>query len=249
MHVGTGRPLALRVTHDLVRIEVDEADSNYALTGMVENSVDAAAIERILAAVGAKFILANLDKLKLGKDLASCFTVYSSAVQRSSDKPTKDRIHRLKSIQEAAKRLEEQLVPDDVWDWSDRYRECEYLQSEVQHLIKELDSEIEDLTFELEWGPDWREAIRLGVSPRTLADRWKARSPFEWVAGHCLPEVFRTHFGTTATFHRRKGVPDSPAIRFIEQALTELGITKSGRPYSREYIAKAIGNVRTSSSE
>src|SRR5262245_22991377 len=86
-------------------------------------------------------------------------------------------------------------------------------------------SEIEVLTFELEWGPDWREAIRLDVSPRTLADRWKARSPFEWVAGHYLPEVFRTHFGTTAKFNRRKGVPDGPAIRFIEQALSELGIT------------------------
>src|SRR5262249_37880370 len=148
-----------------------------------QNCLDAAAVERILAAVGAKLVPADLDKQKLGKDLASCFTVYSSAVQRRSDKPTKDRIHRLKSVQEAAKRLIEQLMPDDVWDWSDRYSECEYLQSEVQHLIKRLDSEIEDLTFELEWGPDWREAIRLNVSARTLADRWKARSPFEWIAG------------------------------------------------------------------
>jgi len=212
-----------------------------------QNCLDAAAVERILAAVGAKFVPADLDKQKLGKDLASCFTVYSSAVQRRSDKPTKDRIDQLQSIQKAANRLEEQLMPDDVWDWSDRYSECEYLQSEVQHLIKRLDSEIEDLTFELEWGPDWREAIRLNVSPRTLADRWKARSPFEWIAGHYLPEVFRTHFGTRATFHRRKGVPEGPAIRFIEQALTELRITKSGRPYSREYIAKTIGNVRAGS--
>ena len=143
------------------------------------------------------------------------------------------------------KRLEQQLVPDDVWDWSDTYSECEYLQSEVQHLIKWLDSEIQDLTFELEWGPDWREAIRLNVGPRTLAERWKTRSPFEWVAGHYLPEVFRTHFGTTATFHRRKGVPDSPAIRFIEQALIELGITDSGRAYARESIAKALSDVRS----
>src|SRR5262245_45779127 len=91
-----------------------------------QNCLDAAAVERILAAVGAKFIPADFDKLKLGKDVASCFTVYSSAVQRRSDKPTKDRIHRLKSIQEAAKRLEEKLMPDDIWDWSDRYWECEY---------------------------------------------------------------------------------------------------------------------------
>jgi hypothetical protein len=172
--------------------------------------------------------------------------VYSSAVQHSSDKPTKDRIHRLKSIQKAAKRFEGQLMPDDVWDWSNGYSECELLQSEVEFLIKRLDSEIEDLTWELEWGPwsDVREAIRQNLSPRALANRWKVRSPFEWVAGHYLPEVFMAHFGTAATFHRRKGVPNSPAIRFIGQALIELQITKSGRPYSRGSIAKAISDVR-----
>src|SRR5262249_46492961 len=108
-----------------------------------QNALDTNAVERILAAVGAKFIPADLDEQKLVTDVASCFTVYSSAVQRRSDKPTKDRIHRLKSIQEATKRLEEQLAPDDVWDWSDRYSECEYLQAEVQYLTRSLDSEIE----------------------------------------------------------------------------------------------------------
>ena len=212
-----------------------------------QNTLDATAVERILAAVGAKFIPADLDKQKLATDLASCFTVHSSAVQRRSDKPTKDRIHRLKSIQKAAKRFEGQLMPDDVWDWSDRYSESELLQSEVEYLIKRLDSEIEDLTWELEWGPwpDVREAIRRNLNPRDLANRWKVRSPFEWVAGHYLPELLRTHFGIKPTFHRRNDVPDGPAIRFIERALVELGITNRKRPYSRESIAKALSDART----
>jgi hypothetical protein len=208
--------------------------------GLNQKSLDATAVERILAAVGEKFIPPDLDKQKLVTDLASCLATYSSAVQRRSDKPTKDRIHRLKSIQEAAERLQKQLVPDDVWDWSDRYSECELLQMEVKDLIRSLDLEIADLNFELQWGPDWREA-----SPRSLLDRWRARSPFEWVAGHYLREVFETHFRTQATFHRRKGVPDSPAIRFIEQALIELKITKSGRAYTRESIAKALSDARS----
>jgi hypothetical protein len=211
------------------------------------NSLDASAVERILAAVGEKFIPPDLDKQKLVTDLASCLATYSSAVQRRSDKPTKDRIHRLKSIQKAAKRFEGQLMPDDVWDWNDRYSECELLQSEVEYLIKRLDSEIEDLTWELEWGPwrDFREAIRRNLSARDLANRWKVRSPFEWVAGHYLPELLRTHFGIKPRFHRRNNVPDGPAIRFIERALVELGITNRKRPYSRESIAKALSDART----
>jgi hypothetical protein len=210
-----------------------------------QKSLDPTAVERIVAAVGEKFVPADLDKLKLAEDLATCFTVYCSAVQRRSDKPIKDRIRRLNSIQKAAKRFERQLAPDDIWDWKDRYSECEYIDDHVKNLIHRLDLEIADLQFELEWGPDWHEAIRLNVSAKTLKDRWRAHSPSEWIAGHYLPEVFRTHFGTTVTFHRRKGVPDSPAIRFIGQALIELQITKSGRLYSRESIAKAISDVRT----
>lgn len=182
---------------------------------------------------------------KLVTDLASCLATYSSAVQLRSDKQTKDRVRRLKSIQNAAKRLERQLVPDDIWDWSDRYSECERLQEEVKYLIERVDSEIEDLAFELEWGPNFLEAIRLRQSPRALADRWKARSAFEWMAGHYLPELFRTHFGRKPTFHRRNNVPDGPAIRFIERALVELGITNRKRAYSRESIAKALTDART----
>jgi hypothetical protein len=121
------------------------------------------------------------------------------------------------------------------------------MHSQIGDLIDRIDREIGDLNFKLEWGPDWDEGIRRNVHPRDLADRWKARSPFEWLAGHYLPELFRVQFGIKPTFHRRAGdgIPDSPAIRFIEQALVELKITKSGRPYSRESIAKALTDVRT----
>jgi hypothetical protein len=105
-------------------------------------SLDASAVERILAAVGERFVPADLDKLKLAEDLATCFTVYCSAVQRRSDKPIKDRIRRLNSIQKAAKRFEGQLMPDDIWDWSDRYSECELLQSGGRISDQGLDSEI-----------------------------------------------------------------------------------------------------------
>jgi hypothetical protein len=116
--------------------------------------LDAGAVARILAAVGEKYVPPDLDKHALVMGLASCLATYSAAVERRSDKPTKDRIRRLKDIQSAAKRLERQLVPDDVWDWSEAYWECEYLHPEVGYLIQRLGREIKDLGFKLKWGLD-----------------------------------------------------------------------------------------------
>jgi hypothetical protein len=211
---------------------------------IVPGRISLDAVERILAAVGEEFIPPHLDQQKLALGLGGCKVTYSSAVRRRSDKQTKNRIRRLDSIRKAATRLVDQLLPDAVWRLSDR-SEWDLLLSEVKTLIKSLNSEIEDLTFELEWGPDWREEIRQHLPPRALADRWKARSPFEWVAGHYLPELFETHFGIKPTFHRRDKVPNSPVICFIEQALIELGITDSGRAYARESIAKALSDARS----
>ena len=206
-----------------------------------------AAVDRILAVIGDKLVPADLDKETFVTGLAECLATYYAAIERSSNKATKSRIRRLGSIRAAATRLKRQLLPDDIWDWSEEYWECEYLHTNIDDLISRLDYEIQDLDFILKWGPDWDEAIRLGVDARTLADRWKARSPFEWLAGHYLPKLFTEHFGIKPTFHRRgtDNLPDSPLIRFVEHVLLEFGITKSGRPYSRETIAKAVTDVRS----
>jgi hypothetical protein len=161
-----------------------------------------ASVDRILAVVGDRRP-ADLDKEKLIAGLAGCLATYYAAVDRRSDKPTKDRMRRLRSIQAAAKRLEEQLVRDDIWDWSEAYWECEYMHQNIKDLLWWLDFEITDLEFRLKWGPDFDEAVRLRVDARTLANRWKARSPFEWLAGHYLPKLFSEHLGIKPTFHRR----------------------------------------------
>jgi hypothetical protein len=209
------------------------------------SEIDPDAIERILSATGAKHIPPNLDKKKLAEGLTTCLAIYHAARERSSNKFTKDRIRRLKSILEAARTLDKRLAPDKLFDWTGGFWDCDYLHHELGNLQGKLNWEIKDLTFELEWGPDFDEAIRLGQDPRAFADRWKARSPSEWVAGYYLPELFRRQFGSEVTFHRRNSKPESLAIRFIERSLIELGILKGSKPYSREAIAKAISDFRT----
>jgi hypothetical protein len=207
---------------------------------------DGEPIERLLTATGKTHVPNDLDKEKLADGLEACLATYLAVRERASDRPKMDRLRRLGSISKAAKRLKKQLEPDDVWDWS-QDQESRYLHSDIGYLIKRIEGKISDLNHELEWGPDSDQAIRLGVDPRALADRWKAYSPFEWTAGHYLPELFAKHFGVAATFHRRNAdvVPESPTIRFVEQALVELGILNDGKPYSRGSIAKALSDLRT----
>jgi hypothetical protein len=205
------------------------------------------AVERILDAVGRKHVPIDINKGELHAGLVSCLATYHAAVERSSDKATKDKIARLKKILTPAKRLQEQLSLPHNEDAGLLYDDAKHFGQILADLIHDLEFKIGDLNFELRWGPDFDEAVTLRKDPRDHADRWKARSPFEWLSGHYLPELFRTHIGLATTFHRRAAdnAPEGPLIRFVEGALIEFGVTYRGKHYSREAIAKAISDSRT----
>jgi hypothetical protein len=206
-------------------------------------------IERILAATGKEHVPPNLDKEKLADGLEHCLATYLAARDRSSDVPRNARLRRLRSICATAKKLKTQLAPADVLDWT-RDWECEVLRKDLGGLIQKLECTISDLNQELRFGLDAEEALRLGMAPREWANRWKAYSPFEWTAGHYLPELFEEHFGGESTFRRRDAdkVKGGPTIRFIEKALIELGILENGKPYSRGSVTRALTALRTRNS-
>lgn len=60
------------------------------------------------------------------------------------------------------------------------------------------------------------------------------RSPFDWIAGNFLADVYELNFQQKATYS-----VDGPFVRFTEAALNVLQITNEGRPYSRSSISKA----------
>src|ERR1700730_18642156 len=135
------------------------------------------AIERILAATGEKHIPPDLDTDRLTVGLDRCLATYDAAVAGKSDTPVTKKIPPPKSIRAAAVRFKQQLMSDEIWtsqDW-----EAEYVSEEVGYMIQRLDWKINDLSHELEWGPDFDEAMRLNRSPREYADRWKSHSPLE----------------------------------------------------------------------
>jgi hypothetical protein len=203
------------------------------------------AIDRILDAVGREHIPEQLDRDQLAAGLKECWYTYLEVVDRNSDRPIRDKLRRLKSLRAAAKRFRPHLTPDEFWGGD--FQSGEFLEKLIGWLIAWLDAQIGMLNNKLKFGPDFSEALRLKVDPREYADRWKSRSPLEWIAGHYLPELFEKHFGLSRKFYRRSedNNPDGPMIRFVERALIELEITNRGRAYARETIAKAISDMRT----
>jgi hypothetical protein len=200
--------------------------------------LDYTTVDRIVAAVDLDH--GAIDRAGLLSDIQSCLSTYYAALERASDKPLRQQVNALKKAIATANRLREQIHACVIdTDFSLLDSECEWFVSRAQ-------SRLSDLNMELTWGPDWEEALRLGEDTLTYSQRWRSRSPFEWIAGHYLPQAFAKHFSTQPRFHRRAKdrVPEGPVIRFVEQALLELGIRKRGKPYSREAIAKALTDCR-----
>jgi hypothetical protein len=180
----------------------------------------------------------------LGARLRKNILYYYGAIQRRSDKKKRDHIRRLKAISKAADRLEELLKPDDHWEWSQK-SDLDYLRGQISDLKGTLRWEIDDLKFKIEWGDDANDML-LGES-RDLTDASRTRSPFEWLVGEYLAETFREWFGEEPTLSRPSdGKLDSKYLRFAEQVLIEFGVTKNGRPYEKESIARALSDVRNS---
>jgi hypothetical protein len=65
------------------------------------------AIDRILDAIGRKYIPSHLDRSQFAIGLMQCLHTYHAAVERNSDRPTKDK--------ERWPRLSEQIFRVDKW--------------------------------------------------------------------------------------------------------------------------------------
>jgi len=136
------------------------------------------------------------------------------------------------------------MKPDEAWEWT-QDDENRFIVGQVSLLKSKAQSEIDDHEHKVEWGDD-ADDIGMGKS-RDLTETIRTHSPFEWLAGAYLPEAFRKCFGIEPT--RTRDTYDGkdlsgPYLQFAEQVLIEFGITKHGRPYSRETISKALSDLK-----
>ena len=195
--------------------------------------LDNQVLDRILGAAGGTSMP---DRTALWSDLVAAVTEHHVRSNFGSPKIAKERIERLKMIRKRAKQLEILLKADDAdWELVRRLWPAEEGSplARTTFLIEQIDRI--DI---LQGSP--RDAIRLTEKRFGVTG-----SPFAWLVGARLPELFKKYFGIEATFHRNKdGVPAGAFIGFAVQVLIGFDITNDGKPYKLESIAKALTDAR-----
>jgi hypothetical protein len=187
------------------------------------DSLTDGAVDRIIAAVGEKFIPAQFDKAALLRGLELCRRSYRVALYLASNKPERMHVRRLAMTRKTARRLGQLLASDDIQMlFFPPPPPEESLDAEISRLVNMLDAELAR--------PGWKRGPH-----QAYYASFKALSAFDWLAGYYLPDVFEL------AFDRRPSSSESdPTIRFIEAVLAELKIGTRGKPYSRASIARAL---------
>jgi len=201
--------------------------------GGLSSEPDDQALDRIIGATDAQ---PRLGRAALWSDLQGAAGEHHIRSEFGSPKIAKERIERLKEIRRRAYQLALLLKADDddwglirlLWPPEDASP-----LARTQFLIELID--------------------RLKMtqeSPRDLVQQTEKRfgvkgSPFEWLVGGRLKELFKKHFGIDATFHRNvDGIPAGAFVGFVEQVLVEFNIMNGGKPYRPESIVKALTDAR-----
>jgi hypothetical protein len=196
-------------------------------------------IERILGAVRARLVPADLDRDRLAADLSRA--VFGYEARRLFQRPPSEEAvrARLGRIEEAIGILYKELPTNrSRLDWE---------------LLNVLDNEegashgsVAGFIDHLRWLTGVvtrrREQAKVVITPRAR-EPWGAEY---WLFGEALPPIFERHFRRKAGGSRATsgGAPAGPYIRFA-LAVADLSVRKStGRPYGAETITKALYNYR-----
>jgi hypothetical protein len=184
-------------------------------------SLDKSGLDKIIEAVGKKFVPAGLDRSALRRAIDdSEKSAEEIAVHRRGARARKS-LKRLKQIRETAELLAVLLDTKD----------------DASNLIQKLCGE-------------WPNAMvsRLIVDVETLEDvlgdgkpsQWGNPSANEWLAGVELPCVFQEHFHREPGGSRNKARKvGGPCVRFIEATMRELG-----KSYDPASILRAMTSLR-----
>lgn len=197
-------------------------------------------LQRILDAVGARFIPADLDRERLAADLSR--GVFGYEVRRLFHKPPTEQAvqGRLERLSKAADWLENELPTHrNRLDW------------EVLNILDNEEGAFHGSVTRFCAHLRWLKSVvararnrdRAVITP-SIKQPWGAEY---WFFGEELPAVFERHFGRKAGRSRPPsgGLASGPYIRFALAVAVLLGLRKStGQLYGAETIVRAVQRYR-----
>ena len=210
--------------------------SQHASVNQMDRLLDAAAMDRIIAAVGAE--PANRENLR--RRLLRLGTSYEAAILwRQTNKSLRER---LDQIARTAERLRTQLDDERAWleiQANDGLPDDKLDLREIGGLLdRVIDAASKPLPTDM--------PVLAPIAPVGQEQHLQEGSSFEWLIGE-LGKLFKDEMLFKQLFSRQKYTKDpvdgeikGAFIDFVDTVLRELSITNKGQPYTRAAIASAL---------
>jgi hypothetical protein len=192
---------------------------------------DAAAYERIIAAVGERYAV-NVNHDQLAFDLLRAREELLTFVTLDSDSGARERKELFTGILDSAIGFKERLLDERGHKYAAREIASTFPASHFGAFLSALDRTIE--------------AAKALINENSHGAWVRLKRPLkEWFAAEILPEVYKSNFGREAKVSRRdpsktrRNAADGPYLRFAVAVMHEMGMT-----ISRETVARALKDVR-----
>jgi hypothetical protein len=219
--------------------------------------LDDSGTQRIVGAVGARFVPQGLKLEALRDDLVGCYIRWDSLTQLTSNKLARERFQRFHAIAKRAKSLLKLLDNGLIGGWVRAEIAMTFPLKEGAP-VRKTTAEFRTDQGQPDPAPSFY-GLLAGLHRLAESARYKAayfsdfalyrlsRSPLEYFVANVLPSVFESHFERPGGASRvEKGTKTGgPYIRFAAATLKELGITNNGKPYAPETVARALSGVRS----
>lgn len=185
--------------------------------------------------IDATDLAASVDRNALLDDLNYADSFYHTALDHRSESARRSLDKNLNSIAKLAKKLQFLLENPDTWREIADYRDRRSISPRlvIAVLVKASEAALKPKPRPMSWDVELGEELAADLGIGKL-------SPFEWLAGDYLLEIFEKHFLVKGTPRRADGLCDTPYIRFAGAVLLELKVLHNGKPYAAESIARAM---------
>jgi hypothetical protein len=182
-------------------------------------SIDDRAIDRILAAVGRKFVSTDLDRPAMRDAIEKAWATKRKIDEYRPGPRARECSKQLAGIYEAAAALLSLLTTDnDASEWVTKiYPEAALSVRRLVVVVDSIKGKLDESAKE------------------TTANYARVPTAAEWFAGVELPCIYQECFDRKAAVSRNAGKPDGPCVRFVKAVLAEMKL-----PFADESIARAM---------